>query len=218
MKRFLGLLVFLLALPAFADTLTFTVVGIDCEGCSAPITKALKKVPGVKSAKLDWKAGIATVDVPSNFDREKLRTAMTDLGFEAIFAGETRKDIQPVSEEQLKALDIVTDAKGAKLDLKKIVVPGKITVIDLYADWCGPCKVLETRLHNYMTTHDGIALRRANVGKWDTPVAVQATREFRAEALPYVRVYDAKGKFVADVTGGMWDQILAALQKAEAAR
>jgi hypothetical protein len=43
---------------------------------------------------------------------------------------------------------------------------------------------------------------------------VQATREFRAEALPYVRVYDASGKFVGDVTGGAWDQVLSVLTKA----
>ena len=36
-----------------------------------------------------------------------------------------------------------------------------------------------------------------------------------AEALPYIRVYDAKGKFVASVTGGMWDEVLIAIAKAE---
>ena len=61
--------------------------------------------------------------------------------------------------------------------------------------------VLETRLHHYMTANKNIALRRVNIGRWDNDAAKQATREFRAEALPYIRVYDAKGKFVADVTG-----------------
>jgi len=43
--------------------------------------------------------------------------------------------------------------------------------------------------------------------------AAQATH-FGAEALPYIRVYDAHGKFVASVTGGMWDEVLAAIEKA----
>jgi hypothetical protein len=28
-------------------------------------------------------------------------------------------------------------------------------------------------------------------------------------------VYDARGKFVTAVTGGMWDEVLAAIEKAE---
>jgi copper chaperone CopZ len=220
MKRTLvitSLFMLLLAFPALAaEKITFTIVGIDCEECSAPILKKLQSLPGVTNATLRWKEGSATVEVPSGYDRERLRKAMTDLGFEAIFPGEKRKDIEPVSEAVLKTLDITTDVKGAKINEKKIAVAGKITIVDLYADWCGPCKVLETRLHNYMTKRSDLALRRVNVGKWDTAAAKQATREFRAEALPYIRVYDAKGKFVASVTGGAWDQVLAALEKAQA--
>ncbi|HET7435838.1 MAG TPA: cation transporter [Thermoanaerobaculia bacterium] len=216
MKRLAAIFLFALAVPAFADTMTFTVVGIDCEGCSAPIVKALRAVPGVKSVKLDWKAGVATVDVPAGFDREQLHKALTNLGFEAVFPGETRKDLQPLPEAANQALDVQTDEEGKKLDLKTLLVPGKVTIVDFYANWCGPCSVLEMRIRNYMHTHEGFALRRVNVGKWDTPAAVQATREFRAEALPYVRIYDRNGKFVAAVTGGMWDQVLDGFTKAEA--
>ena len=35
----------------------------------------------------------------------------------------------------------------------------------------------------------------------------------RLEHANVVRVYDAKGNFVTAVTGGMWDEMLAALDK-----
>ena len=37
-----------------------------------------------------------------------------------------------------------------------------------------------------------LALRRFDIGKWDNEAAKQATREFHAEALPYIRD-DRKG-------------------------
>lgn len=216
MKRLLPLLLLALLVPSLlaAETITFTIVGIDCEGCVGPITKQLSKIEGAKLVSLKWQEGLATVEVAPGFDRQKLRKAMTDLGFEAIFPGEKRKDIEPVAPAVLKTLDVATDAKGKKVDVKKTLVAGKITIVDFYADWCGPCHVLETRLHNYMTTHKDLALRRVNVGKWDTAAATQATREYRAEALPYVRVYDASGKYVGAVTGGAWDQVLKVIEKA----
>ena len=46
MKRLLLLGLFVAA-PAFADKLTFNVVGIDCASCAPPVKKALASVAGV---------------------------------------------------------------------------------------------------------------------------------------------------------------------------
>lgn len=209
------LLIAALALPAFAsNTLTFTVIGIDCAMCAKPVTSAIESVSGVANVHLDWKAGRATVDVPPNFDRNQIRTALTNAGFDAVFPGETRKEIEPLPADVVKRLDIVAYPGTSRLDLAKTVVPGKITIVDFYADWCGPCRVLETRIERLMNADQSIALRRVNIGKWDNAAAKQAT-ELHAEALPYIRVYDAKGNFVSAVTGGMWDEVLGAIEKAK---
>jgi copper chaperone CopZ len=208
----------LATLPLAADTLTFKVVGIDCPACAPPIVKALASVEGVTNAKVDAKRSTATVDVPANFDRERLRSAISNAGFDAIFPGEKRQEMEALPADVVKTLDIVAyDGKKA-VDIDALTADGKITVVDFYADWCGPCRVLETRLQRYMQAHPNLALRRVNIGRWDNAAAKQATKEFRAEALPYVRVYDANGRFVEAVTGGMWDEVLAALDKAEPAR
>jgi copper chaperone CopZ len=217
MKRILPLLVLatLLATGARAENFTFTVVGMDCALCGPPIVKALQAVDGVKSAKVDWKAKSATVDVPPDFDRRKLRTALTNAGFESVFPGEQRKEILPLPADVVKKLDIVAYTDGRRVDVAKLIVPGKVTIVDFYGEWCGPCKVLEARLQHLMQGKGNLALRRVDIGKWDNEAAKQATHEFSAEALPYIRLYDARGKFVTAVTGGMWDEVLAAIAKAE---
>jgi copper chaperone CopZ len=179
---------------------SFKVIGIDCAGCAPPIVKALRAVPGVTSAKVDTKSGLVTVEIPDGFDKSKLRAAVVNAGFE------TEESFKALPPEVAKKLDI------APYDGKSLAA-GKITVVDYYADWCGPCHVLEARLQRYMVAHPNVAVRRADIGKWDTRFAREATK-FGAEALPYIRVYDARGKFVAAVTGSMWDEVLAALEKA----
>jgi copper chaperone CopZ len=203
------------AMAATADTLTFKVVGIDCSACAPPIVKALNSVEGVTSAKVDAKTKTASVDVPARFDREKLRAAVSNAGFEAVFPGEKPRDIEPLPPEVVNALDIRSYTDGHRVDLAGIVEPGKVTIVDFYADWCGPCHLLESRLQHLMNGNKkDLAVRRVNIGKWDNDAAKQAT-ELHAEALPYIRVYNARGKFVRAVTGGMWDEVLAAIEKAE---
>ena len=191
----------------FFIALSFKVIGIDCAACGPPVVKALSAVPGVTNAKIDTKTGMATVDVAANFDKAKLREALVNAGFEM------EKDFAPLPAEVVKTLDIVTYDGRSRLDLAKLAVPGKITIIDFYADWCGPCKVLEARLQRYMQAHPNVALRRLDIAHWDNVAAHQAT-DLGATALPYIRVYDAKGKFVTAVTGGMWDEVLGAMEKA----
>jgi copper chaperone CopZ len=216
MKRMLAILLFAgAATAASAETFTFTVVGMDCAACGPPIVKTLTAVDGVKNAKVDWKSQTATVELPSSFDKQKIRTALTNAGFESVFPGEQRKEIEALPDEIVKTLDIIEYNDGRRVDVASLMAAGKITIVDFYGEWCGPCRVLETRLQHLMRGKKNLALRRVDIGKWDNEAAKQATREFHAEALPYIRVYDANGKFTGSVTGGMWDEVLAMISKAE---
>lgn len=57
-------------------------------------------------------------------------------------------------------------------------------------------------------------LRKVNIVDWDSDAAKQASQEFKLEGIPYLRVYDGQGRFVAEVSGGDIDQVKAAVRSA----
>jgi copper chaperone CopZ len=119
MNRLLLLLLF--ATTASAETFTFTVVGMDCAACGPPIVKTLEAIDGVKNAKVDWKSQTATVELPPSFDKQKIRTALTNAGFESVFPGEQRKEIEALPDEIVKTLDIVEYKDGRRADVASLM-------------------------------------------------------------------------------------------------
>lgn len=75
--------------------------------------------------------------------------------------------------------------------LAKLRVPGKFTVFDVYADWCGPCRAVDAQLRSIMASRSDVAVRRLNLVRFDSPLA----REFGAHltGLPHVVVYAPDG-------------------------
>ena len=99
---------------------------------------------------------------------------------------------------------IQTIAQGGKrVDLKALVVPGKITIVDFYADWCGPCRAMSPQLEELAKEDPDIFLRKVDIVNWESEVA----KQYDLHSIPNVRVYDRKGKQVGSATHDMNDII-----------
>ena len=87
---------------------------------------------------------------------------------------------------------------GEKVDLEAHLAKGKYTVVDFYATWCPPCRVVGPALERLAAAEPArLALRKVDVVDWTMPVVEQ----YGIEALPHLMLYDPDGKRVADGDG-----------------
>lgn len=100
---------------------------------------------------------------------------------------------------QLKK-QIATIKKGGKqVSMKSLIVPGKVTVVDFYADWCMPCKVMSPKLEKLANNDSDVFLRKVDIVNWNTPVANQ----YDINTIPLVCVYNRKGTQVGSPTSDL---------------
>ena len=92
---------------------------------------------------------------------------------------------------------------GAQVDISQHLVLGSVTVIDFYADWCGPCRQLAPSLEQMASSDPEVALRKIDIVNWRTAVAQQ----FNIHSIPQVNVYDRNGRLVGTALGVDFEKV-----------
>ena len=86
---------------------------------------------------------------------------------------------------------------GASVDITKHLALGNVTVVDFYADWCGPCRHISPSLEQMARTDPEIALRKIDIVNWKTPVV----KQYNIRSIPQVNIYNRGGRLVGTVVG-----------------
>jgi thiol-disulfide isomerase/thioredoxin len=100
---------------------------------------------------------------------------------------------------------------GAQVDINQCLALGNVTVVEFYADWCGPCRRLSLILEQMASSDPQVALRKIDIVNWRTPVAQQ----FNIHSIPQVNVYNRGGGLVGTVLGADFDQVKAYVAQAK---
>jgi thioredoxin 2 len=79
-------------------------------------------------------------------------------------------------------------------------------IVDFYADWCGPCKMMAPAVDQLAASYSG----RAIVAKVNTDLSQVATRPFGIRGIPTTIVFSG-GREVARQSGAMPYQMLASM-------
>ncbi len=187
----------------------FTVLGMSCKSCTKSVAKALKKgLPGIRSVSVEFSTKQARFIARQPVTKEQVRASLASLGFELRFPDDPAP--LPRLPAELRAeLDIKTVSRGEAISIEENLAPGKYTIFDYVADWCGPCHLLTPKLERLVAENDRVALRIVDISDWESPAGKQATREFEIPGLPYVRVYRPDGSALGQVHGNHIEMIRA---------
>lgn len=71
-------------------------------------------------------------------------------------------------------------------------------LVDFYAEWCGPCKMMAPVLQQIANEYQG----RIKVGKCDTDENMSLAQKYRVSSIPNLQLFKA-GKPVANYVGFM---------------
>lgn len=150
------------------------VPGETCARCHPELVARFKEVN-------DW---CAEHDVPES----QCLICHPDLTFEPLPVLPPDADLEKIS------------ASGEDVpELEAHAAPGKVTLFDFYADWCGPCRKVDAHVFEMLKTRRDLALRKLNVVSWDSPLAKRHLTDVKS--LPYVVVFGKDGKMRSKVVG-----------------
>ena len=89
------------------------------------------------------------------------------------------------------AIKIVTDASFAD----DVLMSDKPVVVDFWAEWCGPCKLVAPILEEIAGSNDGIVIAKLNVD--ENP---QTSMNYGITSIPTMNVYQG-GQVVKTIIG-----------------
>ena len=92
---------------------------------------------------------------------------------------------------------VVRSAGGADFDISRLAVPGKITVVDFYVDWCPTCKKLKNHYQQLIEVRPDVAIRRIKMKEnWDQEWAKQQYG-LDIRGTPHVVIFVQDGSILA---------------------
>jgi len=158
-----------------------------------------QELEGVKNSTFDLRKAEVTAFVTENGPKpEQLLKECLDQGQKCVI-GAGHGSYQKAKDFP-DGCDVVWLTKtGQVVDIEKNLVPGKVTVFDFYANWCGPCRRIDNAMVKLLPDMPYVAYRKINIVHWDSPVALQQLANI--SQLPYLVVYDKKGKKLGEING-----------------
>jgi thiol-disulfide isomerase/thioredoxin len=157
----------------------------------------LEDIQGVHRADPDLVRGEIKVWTRAEVDTATLVAALAGRGLDAVGHAGEGTFLPPPGFAPTADARIIT-LKGEDLDdLAPFAVPGKVTVFDFYADWCGPCRMLDGHLQQITSARDDVAIRKLNIVDFNSPLA----SHFVHGSIPLLVIFNRAGHRMGELRG-----------------
>jgi thioredoxin 1 len=136
--------------------------------------------------------GVLTVTVLNGEPRHIAAAEVTDLTARSTSADVPNRPPPFLPKPALASASARRPQATGSIDPER----GKITIVDFYADWCGPCKHIGPILEKIAEGNPDIVLQKVNIDKHR-----DLAKEYNVTAIPHIFIYDKWGGQVADILG-----------------
>jgi thioredoxin 1 len=104
----------------------------------------------------------------------------------------------PVKPPPSRAKPATVPASATRAPASGSIQPerGKITIVDFYADWCGPCRKIGPVLEKIAEGNSDIVLQKINVDKHR-----DLMQEYNVTGIPHIIIYDKSADVVDTIIG-----------------
>lgn len=80
----------------------------------------------------------------------------------------------------------------------EVLKSDQLVVVDVYADWCGPCRLVAPIIEDLAKEYDGVV----KVGKLDADVSGATAQKYRVVSIPTIMFFKG-GNLVEQVVGAV---------------
>jgi thiol-disulfide isomerase/thioredoxin len=196
--------------PADARVSVVSVVGAPSGDHLLAAAKVLEKQDAVYRATPDLVRAEITVWTRPDWPDAELLGYFSAHRLEGVIARGRGSYRPPVGFPQDSDARILTITGQIVPDLDAHTVPGKVTVFDFYADWCGPCRRLDAHFARVLTARKDVAVRKLNIVDFNSPLAAR----WLVRTIPFVVIYNRSGRKIHELTGNDPTQFAVALGRA----
>ena len=172
----------------------FSIQGLDGGDTGDRLAQVFVGVPGVKQAHFELYTSELTLVLGEQMPDKRVlaMVARTGPGVRALPGPGQGRYLPPIDYPPGVDVAVLTRNGSAVGPLERLRVPNRTTILDFYADWCIACRPMDVHLREFARGRRGVAIRKLNLARWDSPLAKEQGQ--RLTALPHLVVFTPDGR------------------------